>query len=261
MEVKQLIIKPVVKAKFSGVSANTNSKTVLGCEISHNTGLYKTGLTVEEEKHYEKKLGLKEGELNKRSSWWGDNIIFKFHNSKNTVITIDSPLDELKEKVLLNSSKIAKSELDIKATTVFYIHDPEASAKVESLDIDLEITAGEEFSKLPISKKRDLLRLFGKRGVDTFSEELIKTELWKHIRKDFKAFLDILNDKSLDTKVMIEKLIEKSLIKKTSNNHYMYGDEHIGMSVDDVIGYLNDPKNQKFKLALYAKLKDNKEQE
>jgi hypothetical protein len=256
---KEIIIKPVTKSKFSGISSYTNSRTTIGVEMSLSTGAYKTGLTAEEEREFEKLLDLKTGQLGKRSEWWGQNIAFKLNNGKPTRFTFtEDTMDIIKERVLLNSSKVAKSELDINAHTEFYIYNPEESAKVESIGIDLEITAGEEFNKLPVSKKRDVLRLYGKSGVDTFSEELVKTELWKLIRKDYKAFLDILKDKTMDTKALIEKLLEKSLIKKTASNHYMYSDEHIGMSVDDVVGYLNDPKNQKFKLILQNKLKGDK---
>jgi co-chaperonin GroES (HSP10) len=53
MEAKTYTIKPHVKAKFSGVSSLPKTRTVYtGAQLDHD-GLYKTGLTSEQEKEYE----------------------------------------------------------------------------------------------------------------------------------------------------------------------------------------------------------------
>ena len=52
-ELKQYVIRPIIRNKFSGQSYYNKTLTVImGAQLSQN-GLYKTGLNVSEEEYYE----------------------------------------------------------------------------------------------------------------------------------------------------------------------------------------------------------------
>lgn len=257
---KTIIIKPVVKAKFSGISKHSGTTTVItGAQLSKKTGLYKTGLTIEEEAEYETKLSLTKGTLGKRSSYWGDMSIRLF-NDKATYITIVSPYDELLEKIIYEHSIVANNELELSKNSMceFYIEDPEAKAKVEEIGIDLEVEANEILSDTTTDEKRGYLKLYpGTKGVDTFSERMVKTELYKKMKADPKKFIDFSKDPDLKVRILIEELLDAGkLVKKGS--FYNYEGEVIGNSVEAAISFFKDLRNQSTKLVAEQSIKNTK---
>lgn len=255
-ELKVLVIKPVVKPKFSGVSSYSKTQTVFcGAELDSN-GLYKTGLTKEQEKHYEKELGLAPGTLGKKSTFWGD-LEIRLNNDKSTRLTLSGPMDELKESVIKQHSKIANSELHLgnSPSAMFYIDDPEEKAKLESAKIDYELQALDEFTTLSIEDKRAMLRLYGHSGVDDMSETMVKAELYKEVKKDPMYFVKKLAKPSeMKNEALLKELVEKRIVTK-KGAHYMYNEDILGASTDAALGYLADPKNQSVKLILMDKVK------
>lgn len=254
--VKYLVIKPIVKPKFSGVSSYVKTQTVFcGAEMDSN-GLYKTGLTREEEKEYEKILNLAPGTLGRKSEFWG-NLEIRVNNDKSTRFALSGPMDELREKVIMAHSKIANSELHLASTpnALFYIDDPEEKAKLESAKIDYELKALDEYTTLAIEDKRAMLRLYGHSGVDDMSETMIKTELYKEVKKDPMYFVKKLaKPQEMKNEALLKELIEKRIVTK-KGAHYMYNEDTIGGSTDAALGYLADPKNQSIKLILMDKVK------
>ena len=204
-ETKELIVKRVPRAGYFGINAYPKSTTTVGCQEGKNG--FNTGLTVEEEREFEILLGYKVGELSKHNrKFWSDvfNVEFpiKLNNTKETKFLLEDPINQLKAKVLKARSDIALSELEKNKPYIdFYIVDNEAKAKAESEVFDYEWEAMELLLKLSPEEKRASLRLFGKRGVETLSETMLKSELIKEIKKDPKAFCEVLKDKKLKTRL------------------------------------------------------------
>jgi len=256
---KQLIIKPIVKPKFSGISKHAKTFTVINGAQLDRTGLYKTGLTSEEEEKYEKELNLAKGTLNKRSSFWAE-LDIRLFNDKITYFNIISPLDELKEKVIKNHSLIAPTELEIfkYPNAEFYIEDLEEKAKGEEISLNLEFEALQLLMETSIQEKRGILKVYsGAKGVDTFSETLVKTELMKKVKEDPKRFIEIMNDPDLKTRILIQELIELGKLTK-KGTFYSYDGEVVGNSMDSLISFFKDLKNQSIRLIAEQSIKNNK---
>lgn len=255
-EVKELVIKPIVKAKFSGVSSYSKTQTVFcGAELDGN-GLYKTGLNREQEKHYEQVLNLAPGTLGKKSIFWGD-LEIRLNNDKPTRFSLSGYMDELREFVIRAHSKIANSELHLSANpmALFYIDDIEAKAELEAQKMDYELKALDEFTTLPIEDKRSMLRLYGKKGIDDMSETMVKAELYKEVKKDPVYFVKLIqNPKLMKAKALLEELVEKRVVAK-KGAYYYNNEDMIGHSTEDAVAYLMDIKNQQIKLALENKVK------
>ncbi len=258
-EVKQYVIRPIIRNKFSGQSYYNKTQTVIqGAQLSFN-GLYKTGLSVNEEAEYEKELNLPKGTLNKRNAeFWGDMEV-RLRNDKITIFNIVTKYDELKFKMLQEHDWIANTEHDVlgNSTARFYIYDPEAASKIEDAKMEFEFEAMEAFLNTTVEQRRGLLRVFGKSGVDNMSETMVKTELFKEVKKDPKEFIKVVSSKTTPIKALLQALIEKNIVKK-KGTYFYNGEDLIGSSTDEVVGYLADSKNQAIKLALENKLKPKK---
>lgn len=260
---KTVIVRMIPKKGFffsKGLLAYEKATETIGCELSSKTGGgYKTGLTPAEEREYEKRLGLKEETLSRHSPWWGENIMFRLEKNKPNIFVIDTPMAELKYKCLLASSKIAKSELDIKTSpnATYYIVDDEFKAQAETEQADYEFEAHELLMKLNAEEKRSALRLFGKKGVASLSENVVKAELLKQIKKDPKLFTSILKDKRLKSRLIAEELVDYGIITR-SGHYFRNGDDTIASSTDEVIDYLEDLKNQSVVLAMKSRLAKKK---
>jgi len=258
---KAIKIKRNPKPGYFGIASYPNSTTTLSCQLS-NKGGHNTGLTPDEEKHYESILNLKPGELSKHSLWW-DNIFNVEHpirllNTKTTELTLDNPINQIKYKVLLAHSDVAKTEVEKnKPGILFYIDDEESKAKVELEALTIEYECTKLIFSLSPEEKKNALRMFGKTGVDTLGEDICSMYLTQEMKKNPKGFLEILTDKSLATKMFIYDLIEKKLLIN-KKNYFIYGDETIATSIDECVAFINNPKNQTIKLALQTKLKKSK---
>ncbi len=257
--IKQYIIRPIIRNKFSGQSYYNKTVTVIqGAQLSQ-TGLYKTGLSTADQEYYEKELNLPKGTLNGRNAdFWGDMEV-RLRNDKLTIFNIVNAYDELKFRMLQQHDWIANTEHDVAGnpTAKFYIYDPEAAAKIENAKMEFEFEAMEAFIGTTVEERKGLLRVYGKKGVDSMSETMIKTELYKHVKSDPKEFIRLATSKDTPIRALLENLIEKSIIKK-KGTYFYNGEDLLGSSTDEVVSYLSDLKNQAVKLALENKLKPKK---
>jgi hypothetical protein len=260
-EVKEIKIRKIPRAGFFNIASFSRAVEVLGAELN-DKGSHNTGLTESEERHYEKELDLKVGELKPHSKWWSE--VFNVEHSirlradKSNTLILDSPINEIKYKVLLASSKVANSEVEKnKAGTVFYIDDIEAKAKKELETFNFEFEGMKLILKCTVEEKRGNLRLFGKKNTDLMSEDVLNAQLAQEMKKDPKNFFNIMTDKEIRTKAFIKELEERHLIKRTGNT-YKYGEDIIGASTEECVAYFNDIKNQHIKLVLETKLKKAK---
>lgn len=259
-EVKIIKINPVNKAGYFGIAAFAKAVATLGCEISpkgHNTGL-----TKEDQEYFEKALELKPGELAPYSKWWDDvfNIqhTLRLPKSKTYELILNNPINELRYKVALANTKIANSELERNKPGVsFYIDDIEAKAKKDLETFNFEFEGMKLIIKSTPEEKRGNLRLFGKKGTDIMTEDVLNSQLAQELKKDPKAFFNIMTDKDIRTKAFIKELEEKYLLKRKGNTYY-HGEDVIALSTDECVEFFNDIKNQSIKLILETKLKKAK---
>ncbi len=253
--IKTLVIRPITKLKFSGVSSYSKTKTVFTTQLDANTGLYKNGLTAAEEATFETELNLPKGTLNKKSPYWGELEII-LNNDKATFFTLMGPQDEIKERVIKAHSRIANSEFELSKLpgALFYIDDPEEKAKLESTVIEYKLSAIEKFQEATIEEKRSALRVFGKLGIDNMSETMVKAELFKEVEKNPKTFLETLRDPHMKERALLSEALEKKILVKKGHTFYN-GEDPIGSSTDAAIEYLSDLKYQQVKLSIMERVK------
>lgn len=251
----QIEIRRIPRPGYFGITAFGNTCTRLGAPITERG--YKTGLTEEEERYFEKELKLKEGELNRHSKWWSDvfNVDYsiRLNNAKVTKIILDNPINQIRYKVLLACEKVANSELEKTPDAEFYIDNRELKAKVENEKFDYELEGMERIFKMSPDEKRTALRLFGKTGLEELSESMLKQALGHEIKRDAKKFVNTLNDADANMKAWIFELVEKNLIKRDKNG-FKYGDDSLGSNLEACVDYFKNPVHQDIKLILASNL-------
>ena len=240
------------------------------------SGTYKNVLTDDEKDYLEAAMGLEVGALNvynKHDNFWSNNTeggISKVRLMKdNNTLNLADPIDYIKYKILLaNKDLIASSVQELrdrpKATYRFVIvADDEVNSTVRD-KMTTKRRCYAEYGK--IEDKADVLKLVietitGKPLASNTKLDFLQTKAGELIEADARLFLSVVQDKLLETKVLIHKCIDAGIISKRANYLYLRSDntplceggEEPVLSV--AARYLNNPKRQELKLSLEAKLK------
>ena len=238
-------------------------------------------LTNDEKECLEKAMGLAPGALSiykqpaEENFWSNANPAglssVKLKKSDN-IFNLASPTDYIAVKILLaNKDKICPSMEEYqsrpKETYEFVVIKEGEENKNAQSNTDATIQAVMKLGK--IADDKEILRLvvetmMGKKYSDSTSSEWFQTQALDMIKsnpKNAKLFLNIMNDESLDNKVLIRKAISKGLVANRGNFLYikdgnipMCGDgEEPTMNV--AAKWLSKPKNQEMLFSLQAKLK------
>lgn len=239
------------------------------------SGTYKNVLTDDEKDYLEAAMGLEVGALNvynKHDNFWSNNTeggISKVRLTKqDNVLNLADPIDYIKYKILLaNKDLIAPSIQELrdrpKATYRFVIvADDEVSSTARD-KMTTKMRCYAEYGK--IENKADVLKLVietitGKPLAANTKLDFLQTKAGELIEADARLFLNVVQDKLLETKVLIHKCIDAGIISKRANYLYLRSDntplceggEEPVLSV--AARYLNNPKRQELKLSLEAKL-------
>jgi len=225
MESKVYTIRPHVKAKFSGVSSLPKTRTVYTGAQLDSDGLYKTGLTSEQEAKYENELGLPKGTLSKTNKAFWAHLELRLNNDKPTKFSTASTMDVIRYNALVERTNVAKNQAEIRKNpnVEFFVEDLETQAKELELIADLELEAMEKFSDTSAKEKRGIFKILTSfdrvpmKGVDSLSETIVKAELYKRLKADPKKFIQIATDKNLATRILVAELLEAGELTKKSN--------------------------------------------
>ena len=216
------------------------------------SGSIYTGLTPEDEKHFEKALGYPEGHLSKTSEFWTTFCVTV--GTRGLVLDDQFPLQALQIKFLSGHKRVATSLDKLSAGKDYLLINREAEAIQKNKQNSLRRDAIKAFDTLSLDDMRKCLRLFGIRS-DNMSNELVESQMFDIVDKQPKRFLDKwVNNKKKDTEFILEEAIAKGVIRK-DRTQYFYGTEMFADSLQDAIAYLDAKKNQDLKLSIINEVK------
>ena len=241
------------------------------------TGTYVNVLTNSEMAFLENYLGMDKGSLSvykKQDNFWSDANPQGINKVKlrkqDNYLDLSVPEDYIRYKILLaNKDYIAPSVQALedrpKATYQYVI--VEGNAQVSSAKKNMDITREcyMEFGKIEndIETLMTIVELLDGRTVSSnTSKEFLHTKIDTFIQSNPKAFLKVVKDEMLPTKVLIRRSINAGNIIKRGDYLYLKSDGKplCGDNEDPVLSvavkYLNNPKNQEIKLSLEALLTD-----
>lgn len=216
------------------------------------SGSIYTGLTPEDERHFEKALGYPEGHLAKTSEFWTTFCVKV--GTRGLVLDDQFPLQALQIKFLSGHKRVATSLDKLSAGKDYLLINREAEAIQKNKQNGLRRDAIKAFDTLSLDDMRKCLRLFGIRS-DNMSNELVESQMFDIVDKQPKRFLDKwVNNKKKDTEFILEEAIAKGVIRK-DRTQYFYGTEMFADSLQDAIAYLDAKKNQDLKLSIINEVK------
>lgn len=247
----EVIVRMTKQNPWTGLIKWSNCFDYLGSYWTRSGSRY-TGLTKDEAKDLESKLGLNEGTLNPDSSYW-DTYAIKV-GKNDLIINTDRPEGELQYKFLKKHKRVADGFANVKPSTDYVLINKEAEAEVANKANKIKRDAYRALDKLTLEDMRKCLRLFGIKA-DTMSNELVEAKLTENIEKDPAKFIRIwVENPNKEINFIIEEALSKNIIRKNRATYY-FGTDIIGNGIEDVIAYLNDKKNQDIKLAILNEVK------
>lgn len=217
------------------------------------SGSIYTGLTPEDEKHFEKVLGYPEGHLAKTSNFW-TTFCVKI-GAKTLLLDTSVPRQEMIVKFLSGHKRVATSLDKMDAGKDYLLINREAEAIELNKANKLRRDAIKEFDKLSLDQMRQCLRLFGVNAAQ-MSNELVESSLFQLIDKQPKKFFEKwVDNKTKETEFILEEAVAKGVIRKERTS-YFYGTDMIADSLTDAIAYLDNKKNQDLRLSIINETKN-----
>lgn len=239
----RVIVRPLNKQKLLNIVKFKNCYDYLVPYYTRSGNIY-TGLAVDDAHRLGAILNVN---LFPNSSWWNN-----FHvrvGAEDMYLETEDPLDEIKYLFLKNHKRVKSSMFEHKATADYLLINKDEEAKRENLYNKAKIDAIFEFKRMSATDMRKCLRLFG-HNAENMSNELVENNLFKIVEANPEHYLTKwVNNKARELEVVVEQAIAKNIIRR-NKNIYKYGSEVIGYSMQEVIDFLNAPKNQDIKITI-----------
>lgn len=237
----EVILKPLIKTGWAGVHKYKNCSDYVGSYFTRSGQLY-TGLTKEDADRLGALTGL---DLRQNSDYWVDFIIRV--TTKDIVLNLDDPFDELKYLFLKSHKRVANGFSDqTKPTANYVLINKEVEAAEFNKHGQIKRKAMKEFDKLSLADMRKVLRLYGHKA-DNLGAELVENKLFELVEKDPQKFFTIwVDNKRRETTFLLQEAIAKNIIRK-NKSEYKYGTDTIGYTLEDAITYLDSPEHRDFK--------------
>ncbi len=241
------ILRPINRNQWSGLVRYKNCYDQIGSYLLKNGSLY-TGLTQEDEKRLSERLRI---DLGPNSNFWSTFYIKL--GTKDIILNLDDPIEELKYIFLKNHKNVASSLRDNNPRADYVLINRDEEAKEENLKFKVKRQAIKELDKMSKEDMVKALRLYGL-SASTISAEQVEERLNRLVDESPQKFLDIwVNNKKRDTQFMIEDAVSKNIIRKNKTT-YLYGSDVIGGSIEAAIAYFEDPSNRDLKMTIQDQL-------
>lgn len=217
------------------------------------SGSIYTGLTPEDEKHYEQVLGYPEGHLARTSDFWKTFCVKV--GSRGVILDDSIPRQEMIIKFLTGHKRVATSLDKLTAGKDYLLINRQAEAIEQNKQNKLRRQAIKEFDNLSLDQMRKCLRILGVKS-DSMSNELVESTLFSMVDKNPKQFFTKwIDNKQKETEFILESAIAKGIIRKDRTQYY-YGTEMFADSLPDAIAYLDAKKNQDLKLSIINQIEN-----
>lgn len=264
------------KHLFAGGIADTAVKVFVVPKLS--SGQFVNILTDAEKTFLEDALGLEPNALsiyNKKENFWSDanpNGINQVRLGKDdTYLNLDNPEDYIRYKILLaNKNFIAPSLEDLQdrklATYQFVLIHEGSEEKIGKSKMTATMECYKEFGKIEEDKARLLTILEildGRAYNDSTKIETLQNKCNEVIQRDAKAFLRVVTDSLLDTKVLLRQAVNLGVVSKRGDFYYYSNSNETiplcGPNEEPVLAvavkFLNLPRNQELLFSIQAKCK------
>ena len=247
----EVIVRMTKVNPWTGLIKWSNCFDYIGSYWTRSGSRY-TGLTREQAREFEKKLGYEEGHLDPMSSFW-DTYAIKI-GSKDLVINTDKSEGELQYYFLKGHKRVADGIKNITPSTDYVLVDKDLEAVETNKLSKTKREAYRAFDKMTLEEMRKCLRLFGVKP-DNLSNEVVEATLTNNIEKDPSKFIRVwVDNPNKEINFIIEEALSKNILRKNRATYY-FGTDIIGNGIEDVIAFLKDKKNSDILAAIMGEIK------
>lgn len=263
-------VKPVKRTSWlpaghDGHYRFTGCSVMLCPQANSRTGVLETGLSKEEEEQLEKEMRLTAGTLNRyNKDFWGNHKNYPLVPKDGLELNLNIPMHYLHYKLCLANTLVANSEVELPESpkAEFYLASPKDEAKAQNIKDKKEREAATLYGKLTSSEKVNILKAYallenrktGRPSKD-WTLDTIDTELYKRVKTNPEEFVRIASNSSLATMIFIDDLVSARILSVVGSKYTPVGaDRPLGITLEDTIAYLEDPRNQDVFVALKGKL-------
>lgn len=167
------------------------------------------------------------------------------------------PIDYLLWVYSKNYRDVANTVEDINKSNYirFYIHDNEVEKIRKTAAVNTQLVAIEKLTEL-IKSNDSSTRIYNLLCVlepeniielDSLNDNDRKVKIFELCQKDSEAFIKVVDDKTLDTRVVIEKLLYKKIIKRYNNTDIIVDSEDaslvLGNTTTEAISWFSMEQN------------------
>lgn len=237
MEIRLKHIRP---DNWSGVNRFKSCTDALGPYLTRSGNIY-TGLTREDETRLGEALGY---DLRKSSKFW-DTFRVRIGDG-DAVFNTDDPADELKILFLKGHKRVKASINELKSTANYYLSNAEEEASTFNEINRLKRRAMSEFDKMKPAEWRKALRILGLNSANV-SDSVAEDRLFALVERNPQHFINRwVENEARATEFLIKEAQANDVIRKNGNT-YLYNTISLGMSIDDVILFLENGENSDIK--------------
>jgi len=239
----------------------TGAKKKFSAPLQRN-GAVANVLTAEEKEFLEAKTGLN---LSVYGDFWNEFQVALFKDDANNYFDLSQPMDYIQYKILKSlKNDIAPSWADRhkKGTYQFVItgSDEEFAEKKAKLDVRKE--AWKRYGRMENNREQllGILKLQSNQPISADSDlNWIQGKVEEKLDENPKAFLDIVEDPSFETKVLIQNAVDAGYIKRRGNLYETIDGLELAeqgqvASFDNAVKYLDNPKYQEVRALVEARL-------
>lgn len=267
MKKQEIQIRRVEKKSHLDPSIIANTFKTLGSIFVNDAPL--RGLNKEEENHLMPKLlGIDEKDPNYhekvRNYWLNKRLKIPVEGLVlNVTLKNDKGLPDpvnLKDYIdyrwALSHSYVAEEKEKMQPHQSFYLYNPEIEKRKKNTDFKVKRKAYIALDKMEkdSEKKRMILSIIEDVNVSSLDDVDVENTLIQSIENNASNFLKVAEDKNLEMRAFITKLISKGILSKIGNSIYFI-DDKLGSDFDETILYLKDKANS----AVLMKLKEKDE--
>lgn len=217
-------------------------------------------LTKEEKNYLEGVTGL---DLSIYGDFWKEHYVSLFKDDNR--FDLSNPLDYISYKILLawkNDIAPSWAERNKKQTYQFVITSGEEELTEKKVGFDNKKEAFKLYGKIEDDKDKliGLLKLLTNKPISKDSSlKWLQTKVEEFIDSKPSSFVELLKDKQLETKLLIQEAEEKGIVVKQGNKYSTKDgldlcENGLIPTFENAIAYLDNPKHQDVRSIIEAKL-------
>lgn len=269
----EVVIVKFLKRK-KGLAANVDDNHVISggmlsgakkkfCAPLSRNGSIANVLTKEEKKFLEGELNGQD--LSVYGDFWSNYYVSLFKDDAENRFDLSNALDYISIRVLEAwTDDVAPSwdKRNDKQTYQFVITREHEEFRENKAKLDSKKYAWKLYGKMEDDRDKLLgvLKLLSNQPISTDSKlDWIQGKVETYLDANPKSFLDIVEDKAFDIKVLINKAVDLGIIKRNGNRYKTIDGLELCevkeiASFDNAVKYLDNPKNQEVRSLLEARI-------